>query len=195
MKPHHRFRILLFISAMITLFLCSCATKPTEKEIAWNYIQTHPTEFAEWSKERFPNVITKVIPGKKEIVYDSIFLPGEVIPCPEPTELNPTPFIKVPDRYIQTQSEKCTPEIIEKADGRDLQLANDKVKKAESDLEYCKNNYNNQIDLYNVLLDENKKLVNENSDLKVSKSTAWWITWILVGLISLFFIYRIFLKK
>lgn len=193
MKKQTKLRIVLFSLIMLLLFLVSCATKPAEKEVAWNYVQTNPTEFAKWCKERFPNVITKVIPGKKEMVIDTVLVKGDSIPCPTPT--NPNAKIKVPDKVVTTASEKCTPDTIQIADTRDVQIANDKLKKAEENTEYWLNSYNQQVDQYNKLLKENKDLVDENSSLKVSKNTAWWITGILSGLIILFFIYRIFIRK
>lgn len=193
MKKQTKLRIVLFSFIMLSLFLVSCATKPTEKEAAWNYVQTNPTEFAQWCNERFPNVITKVIPGTKETVIDTVLVKGDSIPCPTPT--NPNAKIKVPDKMVTTASEKCTPDTIQIADTRDLQIAYDKLKKAEENTEYWLNSYNQQVDQHNKLLNENKDLVDENSSLKVSKSTAWWITGILGGLIVLFFIYRIFIRK
>lgn len=195
MRKSFKTRLGTFLIIFSTLLLFSCATKPTEKEKAWSYVQTHPTEFAQWCIERFPNVITRVVPGKKEIVHDSVLVPGEIIPCPPPSADNPIPSVKVPDKYIPTTSEKCTSDTIFQTDTRDLKLANDKLRKAEQDIEYWKNQALDFQDKNIELRDEYKVLVDENAELKTSKNTAWWITGLLSSLILLFFIYRIFIKK
>lgn len=194
MKPHQKFRIILFISAMFTLLMFSCATKPTEKDIAWKYVQTNPTDFAEWCKERFPNVITEYIPGTREIIPLEILVPGDSIPCPKPSDTNPAPYVKVPDKTIAVTTEKCTPDTIKIADTRDLQIANDKVKKAEQDREWWKNQYHDQVDLYNKELATNKKLSDDNATLKVERNTGYWIAGVLFLVICFFILFKVFRK-
>lgn len=80
------------ILIMLTLLLTACVT---EKK-ATKYFKVHDDKLAELCHERFPVSDVEFIPGEeiiKEVVRQ---IPGEVIPCPEPTTENPRPVVKCP---------------------------------------------------------------------------------------------------
>lgn len=78
--------------ALSGLLLTACVT---EKK-ASKYFKVHDDKLAELCHERFPVADVEIIPGEeiiKEVIRE---IPGEVIPCPEPTAENPRPVVKCP---------------------------------------------------------------------------------------------------
>lgn len=171
-------RLILFITILLTLTLWSCAS---QKKKAWNYVQTNPTEFAEWCKERFPVTTTKYVPGKKEIIIDSVFIPGETIECPEPTIENPKPKIKTKDKYIPTEKEKCTPDTIYQTDTREIQIYTNQIRDLKK--------LNNECEISNKNL--SKKYLETKEDL-VKKTSTQYYGWIAFGgLLTLIIVFKI----
>ncbi|WP_314058663.1 hypothetical protein [Empedobacter brevis] len=174
-------RMILFFTILLALTLWSCAS---QKKKAWNYVQTNPTEFAEWCKERFPNTTTKYIPGKKEIIIDSVFIPGETIECPEPTIENPKPSVKTKGKYIPTEKEKCTPDTIYQTDTREIQIYTNRI----ADL----NKSNSECEISNKEL--SKKYLETNEYL-VKKTSTQYYGWVAFGLILTILIFYKLIKS
>lgn len=172
-------KLTLFSFIIITLILWSCAS---QKKKAWNYAQTNPTEFAEWCKERFPIVTTKYVAGKKEIIKDSILVPGETIECPKPTIENPKPKIKTQDKYLPTEKEIWTPDTVFQTDTREIQIYSNQISELKKLNLECEN--------------DSKKISKDNislqSELSKKKSTQYY-GWVAFGtLITILVLYKVF---
>lgn len=160
----------------------SCAS---QKDKAWNYVQTSPTEFAEWCQERFPLVQTQYIPGKKEIIFDSILVPGETLECPEPTLLNPKPIVKTEDKYIPIQTEKCTADTIKSIDTREIQIKQNEIFQLRNKVE----------DLNKKLEEQTDQKNNLQESLSKNKSTKFygWIAFAFLG--GILIVKKLYSKK
>ncbi len=186
MKKQTKFRVGLFVIIMSSLLLFSCATKPqeTEKEIAWRYVNLNPGEFAQWSKERFPSIVTEVIPGEIKYIPDSIFVKGDTIPCPEATENNPKPTVTIPDKYIPITKQECTPGTIKETDSRDLAIRDEDNRKLREVYNECEKSLTEK----NIMLTKLQEKVTE-------LSWNMWYGWIAFIILLVFNVVKYFIRK
>lgn len=71
-----------------------------QQKIAKRYYQDNKGELAVLCDDEFPNEPIKIIQGETIIKTDTVKIPGQVIPCPEPTPDNPHPTITCPPNTI-----------------------------------------------------------------------------------------------
>lgn len=103
-------RNLKTITALILIALTSLGCNAEKvfqkkKEKAATFMLQNKPVLAELCSEEFPVKETEVIEGETIVVVEKEYIPGEIIPCPEPTSDNPKPSVQCPPcekEYIKT---------------------------------------------------------------------------------------------
>ena len=146
------------------LLISSCVN---QQKIAKQYYQDNKGELAVLCDDGFPNETIKIIPGETIIKTDTVKIPGQVIPCPEPTPDNPNPTVTCPPNTIIKTIEHRVDT---------LQIVDQRhTKSLEFQLQQC-------------VID---KAISEAENERLAKENKLYF-WILVALggVGLFFVFR-----
>lgn len=123
-KNLYNMRKIILMAGLISSFFYGCS--PSNKLLQRHYNEyraTNMEQFAHDCSETFP-VEENYKEGEVEILTDTVYLPGQVIPCPHPDPVTGRSEVKCPACPVVTRIEKRTDTVTktDKAKERELYL-------------------------------------------------------------------------